>query len=59
MKSLRKGVKNGTANRLDLLKAEDKHKEYLRDEQGAMDAIEAAANKIGLTTHAARVAALY
>lgn len=56
VKRLRQQIKDEPINgnrsglRLDLMKAEDRHREYQRMEESALDAIEAEANKQGLTT---------
>ena len=50
LKSVRQQVKDGTATRLDLLKAEDAHKEAIRAVEDAQEQLERDANRQGLTT---------
>jgi len=51
LKVTREQVKNGTANHLDLLKAEDAHKAAVRDVESAQEQLEHDANRQGLTTN--------
>jgi alkylhydroperoxidase/carboxymuconolactone decarboxylase family protein YurZ len=50
LKSVREQVKSGKANRLDLLKAEQSHKEAIRAVEDAQEQLERDANSLGLTT---------
>lgn len=50
LRAVRAGVKNGTANRLDLLKAESAHKEEVQAVDAAQQQLERDANQMGLTT---------
>lgn len=50
LKRVREQVKNRQANRLDLMKAEESHREAVRAEQTALDAIEKRARELGKTT---------
>lgn len=50
LKSVRQQVKDGTANRLELLKAESAHKDAVREVEAAEAQLERDANRLGLTT---------
>lgn len=50
LKSVRQKVKEGAANRLDLLKAESAHKDAVREVEVAEAQLERDANRLGLTT---------
>lgn len=50
LKSVRQRVKDGTENRLELLKAEIAHKDAVRDFEQAQEHLEREANRMGLTT---------
>ena len=50
LKAVRQQVKDGTANRLDLLKAESAHKDAVREVEAAEAQLERDANRLGLTT---------
>lgn len=50
LKRTRQQVKDGTANRLELLKAESAHKDAVRDVEAAEAQLERDANRQGLTT---------